>query len=104
MILLIVAAAWIGLQQQNWFVHPRVPGYLVMLATGFLLAVLVEWVGVCVLDRWQYTARMPLVPGLGVGVVSIAQMILLPPLVFRVAALLGVKKDVEVASPSVARD
>lgn len=91
-VLLIVAAGWLALQRQNWFEHPGVPGYLVMLTTGFLLAVLVEWVGVRILDRWQYTARMPLVPGLGVGVVQIAQMILLPPLVFRAVALLGSRK------------
>jgi hypothetical protein len=92
MILLIVAAGWIALQRQNWFEHPGVPGYLVMLTTGFLLAVLVEWVGVHVLGRWQYTQNMPVVPGLGVGIVPIAQMLFLPPLVFRAVALLGSRK------------
>ena len=92
MVLLIVAAGWITLQQENWFEHPAVPGYIVMLTTGFLLAVLVEWVGVHVLGRWQYTETMPVVPGLGVGVIPIAQMLLLPPLIFRIAAVIGSKK------------
>ena len=92
MVLLIVAAGWITLQQENWFEHPAVPGYLVMLTTGFLLAVLVEWVGVHVLGRWQYTETMPVVPGLGAGVIPIAQMLLLPPLIFRMAAALGMRR------------
>jgi hypothetical protein len=92
MVLLIVAAGWITLQQENWFEHPGVAGYLVMLTTGFLLAVLVEWVGVHVLGRWRYTDTMPVVPGLGVGVIPIAQMLLLPPLIFRIVVVLGAKR------------
>jgi hypothetical protein len=92
MVLLIVAAGWITLQQENWFEHPGVAGYLMMLTTGFLLAVLVEWVGVHVLGRWRYTDTMPVVPGLGVGVIPIAQMLLLPPLIFRIVVVLGAKR------------
>ncbi|MBI2367667.1 MAG: hypothetical protein HYV01_22060 [Deltaproteobacteria bacterium] len=92
MVLLITAVGWLVLRHQNWFAHPGVAGYLVMLTTGFLLAVLVEWVGVYVLGRWQYTETMPVVPGLGVGVVPIAQMVVLPPLIFRMAAALGMRR------------
>jgi len=99
MVLLIVAAGWITLQEENWFEHPAVPGYIVMLTTGFLLAVLVEWVGVHVLGRWQYTETMPVVPGLGVGVVPIAQMLLLPPVMFWIVAIFGARKP-EVTSAS----
>ena len=99
MVLLIVAVGWLVLRHQNWFEHPGVPGYLVMLTTGFSLAVLVEWVGVYVLGRWQYTETMPVVPGLGVGVVPIAQMLLLPPLIFWIVAIFGARKP-EVTSAS----
>jgi hypothetical protein len=88
MLLMIVVAGWIILQRQNWFERPGVPGYLVMLITGLILGVLVEWFALHVLGRWQYTARMPLVPGLGIGIVPIAQMLILPPLVFRTARFL----------------
>ena len=80
------------LRHQYWFDRPGVPGYLVMLTTGFLLAMLVEWVGMHALGRWRYTAGMPLVPGLGIGVVPIAQMLFLPSLVFRIAAVFGERK------------
>ncbi len=49
--------------------------------------VTVEWVAVRVLQRWAYTARMPRVPGLDVGLVPVAQMLILPPLILRLVAL-----------------
>ena len=92
MVLLITAVSWLVLRHQNWFAHPGVAGYLVMLTTGFLLAVLVEWVGVHIAGRWAYAEKMPTVPGLNVGFVPIAQMLLLPPRIFRIAAVLGAKR------------
>ena len=89
MVLLIVAAGWITLQQPDWFVRPGVRGYLVIITTGVVLAVLVEWVAVHRLGRWAYAERMPMVPGFGIGLVPIAQMIILPPIIFRLAAVIG---------------
>jgi ABC-type uncharacterized transport system fused permease/ATPase subunit len=84
MVLLIVAAGWIALRQSDWFFRPGVRGYLVILTAGFLLAVLVEWVAVHVLNCWEYTENMPKLPGLDIGLVPIAQMLVLPPLIFRI--------------------
>jgi hypothetical protein len=92
MVLLIVAAGWITLRQPDWFDRPGVTGYLVMIAAGLLLAVSVEWLGLHVLGRWQYTDSMPLIPWLGLGVVPIAQMLFLPPLIFRIAAVIGSRR------------
>jgi len=90
MVLLIVGVGWITLRQLKWFEHPILSGYLLMLTTGLLLALSVEWVGVHLLGRWQYTARMPLV--IGIGVVPIAQMLLLPPLILRIVVALAAKR------------
>ena len=92
MVLLIVVAGWIILRKPDWFVRPGVPGYLVMVAAGLLLALLVEWVAVQKLGRWAYAERMPTVPRLGIGLVPIAQMLILPPMIFRIATLLGRRK------------
>jgi hypothetical protein len=92
MVLLIYLAGRITLQRLDWFEHPGVRGYVVMLTTGFLLGLLVEWLGLRVLNRWQYTDRMPLLPRLGLGIVPIAQMLLLPPLIFRIVASMGAKR------------
>lgn len=92
MVLLIVTVGWISLHRWDWFEHPGVPGYVVMLAAGLMMAVLVESVAVRVLGRWEYTDRMPTVPHVDIGLVPIAQMLLLPPLVFRTVALLESRK------------
>ena len=92
MVLLIVAAGWIMLKRIDWFERPGIAGYVVMLTAGFLLALLVEWIGLHALRRWKYSERMPLVRGLRVGVAPIAQMLVLPPLIFRIVSFLSAKR------------
>lgn len=91
MVLLIVVAGWIILRKPDWFERRGISGYVVILSTGLLLALLVEWAGLHLLGRWQYTDRMPLFPVLGVGIVPILQMLVLPLLIFRIASRLGRK-------------
>jgi hypothetical protein len=83
----IFTAGWIALRRYTWFVHPKVQGYGVMLVTGLVIGVAVEWIAVHLLGRWLYSSRMPLVPGLAIGVVPVAQMLVLPPLIFHLVAL-----------------
>lgn len=87
MVLSIVASGGIILRRPAWFVCPRVQGIIVMLLVGLVLGVTVEWVAVHALQRWAYTARMPRMPGLDVGLVPVAQMLVLPPLIFRLVAV-----------------
>ena len=87
LILGIFATGWIALGQQMWFVHPGVQGYGVMLTTGLVIGGVIEWVAVHLMGRWMYTAQMPRVPGLAIGVVPVAQMLVLPPLLFRLVAV-----------------
>ena len=87
MVLLIVAVGWSFFQRWDWFERPGVIGYFVMLTAGLVLAVLVEWVALYILGRWQYTVKMPTVSGLGIGVAPIAQMLVLPPLIFRIVTV-----------------
>lgn len=86
MVLLIAAAGRIVLRQSDWFLRPGVRGYLVMITTGLVLAVIVEWVALHILNHWQYTGHMPKLPVLNVGLVPLLQMMILPPIIFRVAA------------------
>ncbi len=88
MVLLIVAAGSLALRRWDWFLEPGLAGYLAIITAGLLLAVLVEWVGVHILGRWQYTARMPQLPGLDIGLVPIAQMAILPPVIFRLVTFI----------------
>ena len=92
MVLLIVAAGWICFRRWDWFQQPGLAGYVLMLTAGLLLAVSVEWVAVHILARWEYTEKMPTLPRLRIGLVPIAQMILLPPLAFRAVVFTGSRK------------
>ncbi len=86
LVLLIFAFGWIALRKRNWFLRPGVRGYALMIIAGLVIAVSVELVAVYALGRWEYAARMPLAPGLGVGLAPVAQMLVLPPIIFRVVA------------------
>ena len=86
MVLGIVVSGGVILRRPVWFLSPGVQGTVVMLLVGLVLGVTVEWVAVHVLQRWAYTARMPRVPGLDVGLVPVAQMLVLPSLILRLVA------------------
>jgi hypothetical protein len=84
LVLVIFAAGWAALSRTDWYAAPGTAGYGLMLTIGLAIGVAVEWIALEILGRWAYTDRMPLVPGLGVGIVPVAQMVVLPPLVFRI--------------------
>ena len=88
MVMIIFAAGWTTTHKWDWFEHPGVAGYLLMLSAALILAASVEWVAVNILERWAYTAKMPTLPVVKIGLVPLAQMLVLPPLIFRTVALL----------------
>lgn len=88
LVLLIFAAGWLAFGRPNWFSKPGAGGYLLMLATGLIVAIGVEWVAVHLMNRWAYTVQMPRIPGLEIGLVPVAQMLILPPLIFWLVARL----------------
>ena len=83
-VLLIFCVGWVARGRSDWADRPGWAGYALMLVTGFAIAVIVEWVALHGLNRWSYTDNMPLLPGLGVGIAPVLQMLLLPPIIFRV--------------------
>lgn len=83
-VMLIFCVGWRARRRSDWADQPDGASYALMLVTGFSIAVVVEWLGFYGLKRWSYTASMPLLPGLGIGVVPILQMLILPPLIFRI--------------------
>ncbi len=87
LVLLIYAAGWAVLRRRDWFVHPGGIGCAVMLLAGLVIGASVEWLAVFIGNRWEYTARMPLVPLLNVGLAPVAQMLVLPLLIFRIIAV-----------------
>ena len=86
LVLLIFGVGWLVLRRHDWFARPGTRGYALLFTMGLVLAVAVEWVAVHVLQRWTYLPAMPRLPILDIGIVPILQMLVLPPLIFRVAA------------------
>ena len=89
LVLLIYVIGGTVLNKQDWFVHPGAIGYVIMMFVGLAIGVGIEWLAVVVTNRWDYTVWMPLVPLLGVGLVPVAQMLVLPPLIFRLVVVQG---------------
>jgi hypothetical protein len=75
---------WCVFRQVDWFVRPDAARYGVMLGTGLVIAIAIEWVAIHWLHRWAYTGQMPLVPVLGIGITPVIQMMVLPPLIFLI--------------------
>lgn len=86
LVLALFLAGAIAFRRADWYRRPGLHVYGVMIAAGLVIGMLVEWLGLHVLRRWAYGPGMPLVPWLGVGLVPIAQMLLLPPLIFLIVA------------------
>ncbi len=85
-LLLIFLIGWLVFRRQDWADQPGLRGYALMLACGLVIAIVIEMVAVHVLGRWDYSAAMPLMPYLDVGLVPLAQMLVLPPLIFKLTA------------------
>ena len=87
LVLLIFGAGWAALRRSDWFVNPGRRGYLVMLAAGLVIGVVVEWSAVHFMGQWTYAPRMPVIPIFNIGLAPVAQMLALPPLIFRAVAM-----------------
>ncbi len=87
-LLILVMWCWgsFVLHQRDWYEAPGVRGYVVMVTSGVVISMCVEIATVYLMHWWSYSERMPLVPGLGIGVIPLAQMVVLPPIIFALAA------------------
>jgi hypothetical protein len=86
MVWFLHVTGWLAFRRNDWFEHARGAGLVLLGVTGAILAVAVEWIGMNVLQRWAYDPRMPLVPGLRIGLAPLLQMVVLPPLILGIVA------------------
>jgi hypothetical protein len=98
LVLLIFWIGWMWFGQPGWFEHPGLREYALMAVTGLVMIIPLEGIMIYGVEWWSYTTQMPLIPGVAVGVTSVAQMLLLPPLIFRVVAMWRRRKTKERAS------
>lgn len=89
LVLLIAITGGLVFGDCRWSEHPGARGYVLMATAGLLIGVGVEWAAVHVAERWSYSASMPRLPGIDVGVLPVAQMLVLPPVIFWTAKLIS---------------
>ena len=80
----IYAAVALATGGLGWGLRARWNRYAVAGFLGLAYSALVELAALAA-GRWSYSARMPVVPGLGAGLWPLLQMTLLPPLTFWLA-------------------
>jgi hypothetical protein len=84
-VLIVVAywgTAWL-VRNRRWIIAPTARAMTPFLLIGLCITIVIEWLAQrgWWLQQWNYSAAMPLIPGLGVGWVPVLQWMLLPPLV-----------------------
>lgn len=73
-----VSWAW---RSRRWILKPTALQLAGFVAVGLVITVVMEWLSTRVLDRWAYAEAMPIVPGLGVGLIPVLQWVFVPPVV-----------------------
>jgi hypothetical protein len=76
--LALVGGVSLCLANHFWFLERPLKGLLVLAAFSVVASVLIESLNVVVLKRWEYTATMPRLPLLGIGLTPFLQVALLP--------------------------
>jgi hypothetical protein len=85
-VLLIFRIGWLVTGQCDWYLRPGVRGYAALLLSGAVVSIAVEWIAIYGAQWWAYSPDMPLLPGLKIGLAPLAQMLVLPPLIFSLLA------------------
>ena len=75
---LAFAIAAMQMRDRSWFSYPTRTAICAYFGVGLLLTLALEWHAIHVADRWAYAPLMPIVPGLGVGLVPVMQWVIIP--------------------------
>lgn len=83
-VLILLAGFWLAslaCGHRQWLFRGELKPALIVIATGIVLTIVLEWLATGPLDRWSYADAMPVVPLVGVGLAPLLQWLLLPPLI-----------------------
>ena len=78
-----LAAYWavaVAYASRNWIARPTTRQVLAYMTVGLLITVAIEWLALrgLWLTAWAYSPAMPVMPGLGIGLVPVLQWLVLP--------------------------
>lgn len=100
-VLAIAAVTSLVFGSTAWLAERRPAAFAVAALIGAAVAVVIEWRALG-LERWAYGSRMPVIPGLNVGIVPILQMVLLPAVIFLLARTTSSRCGARLATGHVA--
>ena len=88
---IMLVAYWgvaVARRSRAWVASPGWRDVLWFASIGVGITVVIEWMALhgWWLASWRYSAAMPVIPGLGVGLVPVLQWLILPPLVVVLVA------------------
>ena len=84
LVLFTFAAVAIFVRSPDWYMRPTCRSSMALAATGLAIGFAVEWWGLHIARRWQYSELMPTIPATGIGAIPVLQMLVLPPAIFWV--------------------
>ena len=89
-VIMLVAYWGVAVLRRNraWIVAPCWRDLLLLSSIGVGITVVIELLALngAWVTRWTYSALMPVIPGVGVGLIPVLQWIVLPPLVVALVA------------------
>jgi len=83
---IMLLAYWIvsvALENRRWILSPRAAHLIWFIALGVLITAVIEWLATRGhwIGSWTYSAGMPVVPGVGIGLSPLLQWVIVPLLV-----------------------
>ena len=91
MVLFYLVGVWKN-KDSKWISRMKKRDYYIILVLGFIIAVIIELSNVQIMQRWDYTSLMPVIPILNVGLVPIIQLMVLPFIVFFIVRNMSIYK------------
>jgi hypothetical protein len=76
-----VGAFWVAAvvaRSRGWILRPTRRDLSVFVLAGVATTAVLEWHATRVAGRWAYAASMPMVPGVGIGLLPVLQWIVVP--------------------------
>lgn len=83
-VLILLSSFWLAsiiVGNRRWLMEGDLKPAVILVATGLVVTIVLEWLATGPLERWVYADSMPIIPLVNVGLAPLLQWVLLPPLI-----------------------
>lgn len=87
-VLILLAGFWLSsvvCGHRQWLLEGQRKPAVIVVTTGIVVTIVLEWLATGPLGRWEYADTMPVVPLFGIGLAPLVQWLLLPPVIMWLA-------------------